>query len=64
MRSRCGRIEGVEKKDLRRAYKRADVGTLTAGLRDDRVAIRCRAAHFLGYFAGARSVSALSEALK
>ena len=63
MRSRCGRIAGVEKRDLRRAYRRADVGTLAAGLRDDRVAIRCRAAHFLGYFAGARSVSALIEAL-
>ena len=56
MRSRWGRIEGVEKRDLRRAYKRADVGTLAAGLQDDRVAIRWRAAHFLGYFAGNRSV--------
>lgn len=54
----------MEKSDVRRAYKRADVGTLVAGLRDDRVAIRCRAAHFLGYFAGTRSVSALIEALK
>ena len=53
----------MEKNDLRRAYRRADVGTLAAGLRDDRVAIRCRAAHFLGYFAGTRSVSALIEAL-
>jgi len=54
----------VEKKNVRRAYTRADVGTLVAALRDDRVGIRWRAAHFLGYFSGTRSVSALIEALK
>ena len=53
----------MEKRDLRRAYKRSDIGTLVAGLRDDGVAIRGRAAYFLGNFATTRSVSALIEAL-
>ena len=53
----------MEKRDLRRAYKRADVGTLVAGLQDDGVAVRARAAHLLGYYAGTRSVSALIGAL-
>jgi HEAT repeat protein len=53
----------VEKRDLRRAYKRADVGTLVAGLQDDDAAIRARAAHLVGYYAGTRSVSALIGAL-
>ena len=53
----------MEKRDLRRAYRRADIGMLVAGLHDDRSEIRARAAHLLGYFAGTRSVSALIEAL-
>jgi HEAT repeat protein len=53
----------VERRDLRRAYRQADVGTLVAGLQDDGAAIRARAARFLGYFAGPRSVSALIGAL-
>jgi HEAT repeat protein len=53
----------VEKRDLRRAYKRDDVGTLVAGLRDDDAAIRARASHLLGYYPGTRSVSALIGAL-
>lgn len=53
----------MEKRDLRRAYRQADVGALVAGLQDDRAAIRARAAHFLGYFAGSRSVTALIGAL-
>jgi HEAT repeat protein len=63
LRSRWGRIDGVEKRDLRRAYRQANVGTLVAGLQDDRAAIRARAAHLLGYFAGPRSVAALIGAL-
>jgi HEAT repeat protein len=54
----------VEKRDLRRAYRRDDVDTLVAGLQDDDAAIRARAARLLGYYAGTRSVSALIDALK
>ncbi len=53
----------MKKKDLRRAYRQADVGTLVAGLQNDRAAIRARAAHFLGFFPGPRSVTALIGAL-